>query len=314
MLEEHRVYLADRPRLRAYARALAATVRPGAVVLDLGAGTGILGILALRAGAGRVYAVDEGPILGAAREAAASVGFADRWIGIRGRSTEIKLPERADLVVADHVGGLGFDYGILEAFADARRRHLRRGARFVPGAVELHAALLESPRLYRPVSFWGGRPEGIAFPGIRRLAAHAVFFARPRRAEALSPAARLAAVDLARAGNGPVEGRARLAARRAGTVHGLLVWFRARLAPGVWMTSDPFSAAPVRRSPAFLPLERPLQVRRGERVPVEFRFHPASGAVAWTVAGARHGTAFGQLLDGTDLRRMRARRRRRSVE
>ena len=70
MLEEHRVYLSDRVRLAAFRRAIRAKVRPGMVVLDLGAGTGILGLMALRAGAARVYAVKARPVLQAAREQA----------------------------------------------------------------------------------------------------------------------------------------------------------------------------------------------------------------------------------------------------
>ena len=118
VLDEHRQYLADTARVSAFRQAIEEIVTPGDVVLDLGAGTGILGLMACRAGAKRVYAVDEGPIIGLAHEVAAANGFQDRITHVKGLSTRVELPERVDVVLADQIGRFGLESGILDYFGD----------------------------------------------------------------------------------------------------------------------------------------------------------------------------------------------------
>ena len=58
MLDEHLGYISDGIRLRHLGTAIAKAVRPGDVVLDLGCGSGVLGLLSLQSGASRVIAID----------------------------------------------------------------------------------------------------------------------------------------------------------------------------------------------------------------------------------------------------------------
>ena len=55
MLEEHLGYVADRIRLERFRIGIAKVIRPGDHVADLGCGSGILGLLCLRAGGGREF-------------------------------------------------------------------------------------------------------------------------------------------------------------------------------------------------------------------------------------------------------------------
>ena len=104
----HGWMVADGARTNAYARAIAKTVRPGDVVLDIGAGTGLFAILACRSGARRVYAVERDDIIEVARQNAAANGCAESIEFLHASSTEISLPECANVIVSDLRGALPF--------------------------------------------------------------------------------------------------------------------------------------------------------------------------------------------------------------
>lgn len=68
--------LADLDRTRAFERAIAEAVRPGDRVLELGTGTGVLSLMAARAGAGRVDAYElSGPTAAMARRNVDANGY-----------------------------------------------------------------------------------------------------------------------------------------------------------------------------------------------------------------------------------------------
>ena len=53
-LNSHLQMLQDKVRVQAFSRALRSIMRPGATVIDVGSGTGVLAFLAARHGAGKV--------------------------------------------------------------------------------------------------------------------------------------------------------------------------------------------------------------------------------------------------------------------
>jgi predicted RNA methylase len=64
--------IADRVRTGAFVEALRAAIRPGAVVMDIGTGPGVMAVLACQLGAKSVYAIEPSEVVEVAREIAAA--------------------------------------------------------------------------------------------------------------------------------------------------------------------------------------------------------------------------------------------------
>src|SRR6266516_354799 len=111
--EVHRTMICDRARTEAFRRAIESVVRPGDVVLDIGAGSGILSLFAARAGAVRVYAVERTTAAVLAQELAAANGVAEIVQVIHGDVMDVVPPERVDVIVSEWLGGVGISDGML---------------------------------------------------------------------------------------------------------------------------------------------------------------------------------------------------------
>eukprot|EP00967_Tisochrysis_lutea_P150402 scaffold290973_cov36-Tisochrysis_lutea.AAC.1 len=115
----------------------------GSVVLEIGTGPfALLALAAARAGASRVYAVEANAAVAASARAAvaAASDVSDGVIQVvEGLSTEIELPEKVDIVVAEVVGNIASEEGFVATMADARKRHAAHPsdpACFIPTVIE----------------------------------------------------------------------------------------------------------------------------------------------------------------------------------
>jgi protein arginine N-methyltransferase 1 len=314
VLDEHRRYLADTARLDAFAAALAATVRPDDVVLDLLSGTGILGLLACQAGARRVYAIEVGGIVELARELARANGFGDRFVAIHELASRAELPEQVDVIVTDGAGRFGFDAGIIEHVSDARRRFLKPGGRIIPRAMTLSIAPVDAPQPYEHVTFWNRPLRGLSMGPAAAIARNTGYPRHLQREDFLAPPADIVTFDPAEAPR-TFSARTAFVVDRAATLRGIGGWFAADLAPGVTLTNAPGSSNRIDRRNVFLPLREPVAVANGDTVRVSIFIQPAQLIVRWRVdvmdAGGRvaHATDAstfeGMLLPREDVARTR---------
>jgi SAM-dependent methyltransferase len=305
-LDEHREYLSDAARMAAYAAAIGEVVRAGDVVLDLGAGTGILGLLACRAGARRVYAIDAGNMIEVAREVCCVNGCDDRITFVKKLSLDAELPERVDVIVADQIGRFGFDAGILEYFADARKRFLKPGGHLIPKRVRMWAAPVEAPALRERVEFWLSQPAGFDFAPVRRYAANTGYPCRYTPDQLLSAPQLGTTLDLAVATDASFEFAVSCRVLRAGMLHGIGGWFDADLSDRVQMSNSPLSPEAINRRTVFFPVDRPIAVAPGDSIDVRMCVAPNDTLVTWKVAVPgkavfTHSTWHGMLLSREQL-------------
>lgn len=294
-LSEHRQYLCDDVRFAAYERALRILCAEGPTVLDLGAGTGLLGVTALRLGARKVYGVESTGLADFTTAIARANGFdADRYQVIVGRSTEIDLLEQVDLVISDQLGAYAVEGSPFPSLCDAAARHLRPGGRLIPSAVELWLAPVDSARVREHIEFWSSPRFGLDASPLRSLAAGTLLYQHLRDEEFVAPPALLARLST-RDARSTLDLRAPFEIARGAAVNGLAGWFRAELAPDVSISTAPGAEDRIDREGILMALDPSLKCEPGNVLQTRFRALLADGLTVWEAerdgeAVRRHST------------------------
>lgn len=302
-MEEYARMLADPVRAPAYLAAVRESVREGMVVADVGAGPGVLGIYAATLGARRVFLVEPDASVNAARALAFENGVADRVEVIRAPSTEIELPERADVIVSDLRGVTPFHGHHLESAADMRARLLAPGGVCIPRRDRVFAALVDDDALYaRTVGAWSGVPDTLSHESLTSLMANGWFRARATGAQLLSEPAPFVTLDYDRPAP-TLQASLAFSATHDGAAHGLLLWFDTDLTDRITLSNAP-TAPPALYGQAFFPFRPMFTMRRGDRLHVDLRAVLAGDDYAWTwtarddgARAVRHSTLFSLPLD-----------------
>ncbi len=274
LFEDYREMLSDTVRLEAYTRAIEATVRPGDVVVDLGAGLGILSLIAARAGAARVHAIEKGDAAQLMRRVIERNGLADKIVIHEASSRDVTLETRANVLVSETLGSFALDENTLPFTVDARERLLEEGARMIPSALEPFLAPVELPEEHERAAFWSD-VAGFDFSDARDEMLSRMRLAHVTPEALLSEGQRCARIDLASTDAQGLTVRHLFPMQRAGTAHGLAGWFRVELSEGVSIDTAPW-APPTHWAQAFFPYRAPVQVIEGDVMEVKLHIGPQS--------------------------------------
>ncbi|PNY09870.1 putative histone-arginine methyltransferase 1.3-like protein [Trifolium pratense] len=131
----------------------------GRVVVDVGAGSGILSLFAAQAGAKHVYAIEASEMAEYARKLiAGNPLLGQRITVIKGRVEDVVLPEKADILISEPMGTLLVNERMLESYVIARDRFLTPNGKMFPTSGRIHMAPFSDEYLFVEIAskglFW----------------------------------------------------------------------------------------------------------------------------------------------------------------
>jgi protein arginine N-methyltransferase 1 len=284
-IEYHRTLIADRVRNDAFKRALAAVIKPGeTTVADIGAGTGLIALMAARLGAREVFLYEAAEVAGVA----AKVLKANRARNchlIPCHSTEMQDPPKVDVVVSETLGNYPFEEHIIETLNDARRRFLKPGGTIIPRRLTQFAAPVVDDRIHRELCAWDDCGFDLADP--KAMSLNNIYVRALAPKELLGAGGSAEAwdeIDFCVANRSSRNGAARWRLAAPAAIYGFATWWRAELVPGIALSTAPGSRR-THWEQLYFPLLEPLDTKAGETVEVKLssRTSVAAGThIAWT--------------------------------
>ena len=260
----------DARRTGPFVEALRQAIGPESVMLDIGTGTGFFAFLACQLGAARVYAVEaDTAALEMAKRCAQNIPGSERITWLQGLTTQMDLPELADVIMGDLHGTLPFFKGNIESLMDARKRHLKPGGRLLPARDLLYAVPAHAPHEYQSIeSPWQHNAYGIDLSAAVPMLVNSWGRARsePARPEHLLAAPqRWGLVDYTSTESVELDSTLEWRIERGGPMHGFYVWFDGDLGEGIGYSNAPTLPELV-YGRAFFPFSQTIDVAPGDQV------------------------------------------------
>jgi len=266
----HFPMMLDDIRNRAFQEAIERAVRPDMKVLDIGTGSGLLAMLAARAGAKEVHSCEMNPVIAATAEHIVHRnGFADR-VTIHASSSrkldaDTALGGPADLVISEIIGKDLVCEEVLPSMQDAVLRLPKPGARSIPQGGQIKVALAYYPK---PEERKVGEICGFDLSLFNQLGAvrYSVEVNDPTLAirgevtelfsfdfSTAEPQADRASLDLVALG---------------GTVNGVVQWFRLQMDETGTFENNPGPHSSRSWALVFFPFAEPIETDPGQRIGV----------------------------------------------
>ncbi|MFM2423413.1 MAG: hypothetical protein RL291_1943 [Pseudomonadota bacterium] len=288
-IEYHRTLVADAPRNEAFYKALKTTIVPGkSIVADIGCGTGLLGFMAAKLGAKRVFLLEAGEIVSVARKLARHNGLKNIEI-VPAHSTEVTPPEKVDIVVSETLGNYALEENIIDTLNDAKTRYLKPGGIMIPDQIVQYVAPVTTSRFWDELTVWKNVGFDLDFAPAQTTSLNNIYVRKIAARDTLNNGQSAEAwdrIDLTAKPSSNRQGTARWTATAATKIFGLSLWWDARLNGNHNLSTAP-SAKMTHWEQLYLPVEEPMELQRGETLDAKLKSkssYERGTDVAWTLS------------------------------
>jgi SAM-dependent methyltransferase len=235
--------------------------------MDFGCGTGVLSIFASRAGAEKVYAVDQSIFIQQAHAIAKCNNIRNIFF-YHNDHKDLKLDTKVDLLVSEWMGHFLFHEEMLGPLLNLRDKYLVEGGTMIPGKISLHAGLVTDDFVYKDSAFLKQTPYGIDFSPIADAPLCETLLETVTPQQIMDTTIDLGTFDLHTLEAPPEELKGTVVPTVKATVYGFCGWFNAHLVDGINLGTGP-NDPPTHWNQLYFSFNEPLEVEPG----VELTIH-----------------------------------------
>ncbi|WP_367392709.1 tetratricopeptide repeat protein [Lewinella sp. LCG006] len=275
----HFEMLADSERNNAYQAAIEKAVTPATRVLDIGTGSGLLSMMAARAGAERIVACEMNERLAATADEIIALNGYDQQIDLFSKkSTQLKVgkevKEKVDLIISEILDVGAFGEGVLPSIRHAVQNLAKPEVKLIPAGLQLFGQLIEIPFRSRiaPVKEIAGFDLS-PFEQFRISDEYFRIILKAENYQVLSPVIPLMKVDFyklppAYPDDRPMETFHEFSIEHNGSLQALVFWFDLQLDDDIIVSSRPEGELEHWGQALFCFPQHP-EVKKGDKVRVK---------------------------------------------
>lgn len=241
MIDRYIAFLRDRHRIDSFRRAIEEVVRPGDVLVEVGAGLGTYSFFAARVGARKVYAIEVGNVHELLSALVRDNDFQDRIRPVATRAEHLSLASKADVLLTEDFGTLLLDSDLESLLVRPRQTLLKPDGRIIPSRARLYFAPVECQEKLAESDPWVDQQfgYGLKWDRVRAMAVNLPYHCTLMRSQLLSTPALHSDLDTARFQLENVSTQMRFSIQRAALLTGLAGWFELDLSPSERLSNAP---------------------------------------------------------------------------